>query len=130
MKEFFRRLFNVYPGEEKSALLFAGLGFLWALGVTSGQKFADALFLLHVGAQSLPIAYAIIACILMVMTAFFLKAFHTIKIEHIFISALFVGIVFYAIAYFCLTAQVGMESKIIWYALKIYGTAFLNIEKF
>ena len=127
MKEFFRRLFNIYPGEEKSALLFAGLGFLWAFGVTAGQKFADALFLLHVGAHSLPTAYAIIACILMVLTAFFLKAFNSISIEKIFISALLVGIVFYSVAYFCLAEHIGMESKILWYALKIYGTAFFAI---
>ena len=60
-KGLFQRLFNIYPGEEKQALLFAFLGFIWAFGATCGLKFADALFLLHVGAESLPQAYTMIS---------------------------------------------------------------------
>jgi len=124
MKEFFRRLFNLYSGEEKSALLFTGLGFLWSLGVTSGQKFADALFLLHVGSEFLPQAYAMTACLLMVMAIFFLKAFQTVNIQRIFAGVLLAGICFYTGAFVCSMWQLGMENKIFWYALKIFGSVF------
>lgn len=127
MKGFFRKLFNVYSGEEKNAFLFACLAFLWALAVTSGLKFADALFLLHVGADSLPTVYTLTACIMVVLAAFLLKAFQEVNAQHIFISVLCVGMVFYACAFFCLQANIGVESKWIWFVLRIFGTLFFTI---
>lgn len=124
MKSFFRKLFNIYPGEEKVALLFAGLGFLWAFGVTSGQKFADALFLLHVGADSLPLAYTLAACAMMIMTAFFLKAFHYVPIQRIFATVLLGGVVFYISAYFGLLSMGPQTSPWFWFLLKIFGSVF------
>lgn len=127
MKPFFRRLFNIYAGEERQALLFAALGFLWALGVTLGQKFADALFLIHIGAESLPIAYAIAACVMMLLTAFYLKAFHLIPIDRIFTTVLCAGIAFYSCAYFYLVSHIESESSLLWFALKIFGSGFFAI---
>lgn len=127
MKGFFRRLFNIYSGEEKNALLFAGLGFLWSLGVTSGQKFADALFLLHIGADELPTAYIITACAMMIMAAFFLKAFHVIRIHRTFMGVLFVGAIFYGLAYLCLLLGIGTHSKLFWFTLKIFGSVLFTL---
>lgn len=127
MKGFFRKLFNIYAGEEGNALLFACLGFLWALAVTSGLKFADALFLLHVGAASLPITYMWIACVMVVLAAFLLQAFNHFKAQHIFIAVLLVGACFYGFAFFCLSANIGTETKWIWYVLRIFGSLFLAI---
>lgn len=127
MKGFFRKLFNVYAGEEKHAFFFACLGFMWALAVTSGLKFADALFLLHVGAESLPTAYALTACIMVVLATFLIKAFDKISTERIFIAVLVVGMCFYATAYFCLNANIGIESKRLWFALRIFGSLFFTI---
>ena len=60
-KPLFQRLFNIYPGEEKQALLFAFLGFIWAFGSTCGLKFADALkkakVSIHVGVMPEETAY-------------------------------------------------------------------------
>lgn len=122
MKEFFRRLFNIYAGEEKNACLFACLGFLWALGITSGLKFADALFLIHIGASSLPIAYFLIASVMIVLAAFLLKAFHIISIHRIFITVLLIGALFYTSIYCCLLFEIGAESTWLWFALKIVGS--------
>lgn len=127
MKGFFHKLFNIYSGEERNALLFACLGFLWALAVSSGLKFADALFLLHVGASSLPIAYSLAACVMVVLAAFLLQAFHRFNASRIFVSVLLCGACFYTFAYFCLTAQIGVESKWIWFALRIFGGIFFAI---
>lgn len=127
MKGFFLKLFNIYSGEEKNAFLFAGLGFLWALGVTSGQKFADALFLLHVGADSLPIAYTITACVMMVLAAFLLKAFHVIPIHRIFIGALLTGVIFYSGIFLCLLTNFGTYHREFWFVLKIFGALLFAI---
>lgn len=127
MKGFFRKLFNIYAGEERNALIFAFLGFLWALAVSSGLKFADALFLLHVGASSLPIVYILTACVMVVLAAFLLQAFHLFSAHRIFIAVLLFGAFFYLIAHFCLSANIGIQSKWLWFALRIFGTLFLSI---
>lgn len=127
MKGVFHRLFNIYSGEEKNAFLFAFLGFLWALAVTSGLKFSDALFLIHVGATSLPTVYMCVASGMIVLATFLLKAFHSIRAHRIFITTLIAGACFYGIAYFCLTNHIGIESKCLWYALRIFGTLYFSI---
>lgn len=127
MKGIFHKLFNIYSGEEKNAFLFACLGFLWALAVTSGLKFSDALFLIHVGAASLPTVYMCIACGMMVLATFLLKAFHSMRAHSVFMTALTIGACFYGFAYFCLFNNFGVESQWIWYALRIFGTLFFSI---
>lgn len=127
MKGFFRKLFNIYAGEEKNAFLFACLGFLWALGLTLGLKFADALFLIHVGAESLPTAYTMTACAMIILAAFLLKAFNVISTHRIFITVLITGAFFYIFTYFCLQYDLGIESKWLWYALKIVGSILFTI---
>lgn len=127
MKGFFRKLFNIYPGEGKSAILFALLGFLWAFGATSGLKFADALFLLHVGAEHLPTVYKFTACIMIFLAAFLLYAFHEILIHKIFILSLIVGIIFYTAIEVCLWQDIGVQSGWIWYALRIFGWLFFAV---
>lgn len=127
MREFFHKLFSVYPGEEKKALLFGFLGFIWALAVTSGLKFADALFLLHVGADALPITYKLTSCLMIGLAIFLLYAFHHIPAHRIFCGAVFAGIVFYTFAYFCLVTQMGIESSILWYALRIFGALLFAV---
>lgn len=127
MKVFFRHLFNVYPGEEKNAFLFAILAFLWALAVTSGLKFADALFLLHVGASSLPIAYICTALGMFAIALLLLRVFHTIDIHRIFISVILIGAGFYLFAYLCLLRNLGTESEWLWFALRIFGSLFFTV---
>lgn len=127
MKVFFRKLFNIYPGEEKNAFLFACLGFLWALGVTSGLKFADALFLIHVGAHSLPTVYISASCCLIAISTFLLYAFHVFSTHRIFLSVISVGITFYAFAYFCLLMGYGTDTKWLWYAMRIFGTIMFAV---
>lgn len=127
MKEFLRKLFNVYPGEETKAILFALLGFLWAFGVTGGLKFADALFLLHVGPASLPTTYQLVSCGIIILATIMLYAFNRIAIHRIFITALSVGVIFYLFAYVCLINNIGVESKWIWFTLRVFGSLFFTI---
>ena len=94
-KGFLQRIFHIYPGEERNAWLFASLGFLWAFGVTCGLKFADALFILHVGAESLPQAYTLTSCGMLVIACFLLYAFHKFSPYRIYLTTLSLGISFY-----------------------------------
>ncbi|MFV0339737.1 MAG: hypothetical protein ACK5MA_03775, partial [Parachlamydiaceae bacterium] len=121
MNNFFRKLFNVYAGEEKNALNFALLAFLWAFSISLGWKNADALFLLNVGADSLPIVYGIIAMTMLGIVTFLNHAYNEYPAEKIFVSVVAIGICFYIFAWTCLTLGIGNEGKWLWYCLRAFG---------
>lgn len=127
MNNFFRKLFNVYAGEEKNALNFTLLAFLWALAVSLGWKNADALFLLNVGADSLPIVYGIIATTMLGIVTFLNHAYNEYPAEKIFASVVAIGICFYIFAWTCLSLGVGADGKWLWYCLRSFGWIFFAV---
>jgi len=120
-KGLLQRIFNIYPGEERNALLFAFLGFIWAFGATCALKFADALFLLHVGAESLPQAYTLISFGMFGLSFILLYSFHKFSSYHIYLSTLLLGLFFYIFVFICLTLHIGIDSQWLWFALKLAG---------
>lgn len=120
-KSFLQRIFNLYPGEGSHALTFAILGFLWAFGATCAQKFADALFLLHVGAESLPQAYTLISFGMFGLAFILLYSFHKFSSFKIYLTVLIFGIIFYFFVLSCLLLNFGENSHWLWYALKLAG---------
>ncbi len=120
-KSVIQRIFHIYPGEERRALLFALLGFIWAFGATCGLKFADALFLLHVGAESLPQAYTLIACGMLCLAFVLLYAFHHFTSYRIYLTTLQIGLVFYLFILSCVLFRLGTSSHWLWFALKLGG---------
>lgn len=119
-KNLIQRLFNIYPGEEKKSFLFAALGYLWAFAATSGLKFADALFILHVGADSLPQAYTLTSCGMLAIASLLLYAFHRFSSFTIFSTVLLIGVAFYLCAFFY-TLTLPIEHHAVWYTLKVGG---------
>lgn len=127
MKESLRLLFNIYKGEERNALKFALLGFLWSLGVSLGWKNADALFLLNVGADHLPTAYGIIAGFMIAIASVMLYAYNEFAVHKIFLTVLSVGIAFYSAIFVFLEMGIGQDSKWLWYALRVFGWIFFSV---
>lgn len=126
-KGLLQRLFHLYPGEEKNAFLFAFLGFLWAFGVTCALKFADALFLLHIGAESLPQAYTLTACGMLVIACLLLYAFHHFSPYQIYLTALSIGIASYLFFGTCHFLGIGENSAWFWYVLKLAGFFLFSV---
>lgn len=122
-----QRLFNIYPGEEKNAFLFACLGFIWAFGATCGLKFADALFILHIGAESLPTAYTLTSCSMLIIASILLYAFHHVSSRNIFRATLSLGIIFYIIVFVSLQFGLGLNSPFLWYSLKVFGSILFAV---
>lgn len=120
-KGLLQRIFHIYPGEERQALLFAFLGFIWAFAATCALKFADALFLLHIGAESLPQAYSMIACGMFGLAFVLLYSFHKFSSYRIYLTTLLLGIGFYFFIFICLLLDIGTTSQWLWYALKLAG---------
>lgn len=121
MKSLVRKLFNIYPGEEKNALSFALLGYVWAFAVSLGWKNTDALFILNVGAEHLPTTYFIIALCMIVIASLMIRAYDKLQVHRIFITNLCFAIAFYTAAHFFLLQEMESGSKVIWYALRIFG---------
>jgi hypothetical protein len=117
-----RKWFNLFPGEEKSASLFALLAFLWAIAVTSGLKFADALFLIHIGSDSLPVAYSLSAGCMILIASLLIYGFNRFEAHKIFITALSAGVVFYFCAFLAFNFRIGLESDWLWYLLRVFGS--------
>lgn len=121
-----QRLFNIYPGEGKNAILFAILGFLWAFAATSGLKFADALFILHVGAEALPQVYTLTSCSMIVIASFLLYAFHHFSSYSIFRTTLLAGIIFYSLAFLFLQIYTVIPLSF-WYIIKVFGSILFAV---
>lgn len=122
MADLLRKCFNIFPGEEKSASFFALLAFLWSVAVTSGLKFADALFLIHIGSQDLPYAYSLSAASMILIASLLIYGFHHFQAHKIFITALLFGVAFYLSAFFAFHYSIGLDSDWIWYALRVFGS--------
>jgi hypothetical protein len=116
-----QKVFHIYPDEQRNAVLFAFLGFLWAFGATCALKFADALFLLHVGAEHLPTAYTLNAFGMFGMAFVLLYSFHHFSSYTIYRTTILVGITFYSIVLLCRFLEIGSDSHWFWYSLKLGG---------
>lgn len=116
-----QKVFHIYPDEQQNAFLFAFLGFVWAFGATCALKFADALFLLHVGAEHLPRAYTLNSFGMLGMAFVLLYSFHHFTSYTIYRTSLLIGITFYSFVLLCRGLGIGAESQWFWYALKLSG---------
>src|ERR1700722_14447339 len=61
LKDFFRKLFGIYPGEGTQALRFVRLAICVAFGSSCLDTLSDGLFLENIGAHLLPRVYMTIA---------------------------------------------------------------------
>ncbi|MBS0633837.1 MAG: hypothetical protein JSR37_00050 [Verrucomicrobia bacterium] len=124
LKKHARRLFNVYSGEERKATLFALLGFILSLAVSSAWKLADVLFIIHVGAEELPQAYACVALLLIGMALLLINAFNRFSPTVIFRTLILSGMGFFG----CMAAVLwfGLEQQYswFWFFLKVLSQAF------
>ena len=125
MTPIFRKLFTLFPGEERSALLFALLAFFWASAAASGLKFADALFLLHIGPEKLPLLYSMSAGCMILIATLLIYAFHTFQTYKVFITALSISTLFYLFVF--LSFSYAEKESWIWYVLRVAGSVNLAV---
>ncbi|MCE5294474.1 MAG: hypothetical protein LLF94_07670 [Chlamydiales bacterium] len=124
LKKHARRLFNVYSGEERKVTLFAILGFVLSLAVSSAWKFADVLFILNVGAQELPHAYACVAVLLIGMAVILINAYNRYSPRDIFRTLVCCGMLFFGSM--ATVLWLGLEKQQIWFwfFLKVFSQLF------
>lgn len=125
MRRTLQRLFNLYPGEEKHAVLFAILAFVWSIGSYCGVTLADGMFLEHVGASSLPKAYFLTALGLFAVATLFLYAFHYFTPYRVYYSALVIGICVYISIF--LYSPVTQSPATFWLLFKVFANILMVV---
>ncbi len=124
LKKHIRRLFNVHSGEERKASLFALLGFILSLAVSSAWKFADVLFIINVGADQLPQAYATVALLLIAMAVILINAYNRFTPNSIFAMLMICGMSFFGIMAIALWFGLEKEHAWFWFFLKVLSQIF------
>ena len=117
MKGLFSKLFNLYEGEERNAFLFTLLGFLWSLSINLGLKNADALFLIHVGAEYLPYVYIATALGMILPALILIRVINAIEPSRIFLTVIATAFVFYTI-FLLAIMQFGELPPACWFVLR------------
>ncbi len=116
-----RKLFNLYPGEEKKAGLFAILAFLWSLGGYGFLTLSEGMFLEHVGAHALPPVYLGNAVSMCLLSAFLLFALQRLSLHILLTWVLLGAIACNTILYLLLVGTSFPHAISFWYLFKILG---------
>jgi ATP/ADP translocase len=119
MRQNICRLFSLNLGEERKVLQFSLLGFLLALTTTIGIRFSDALFLFHVGSQSLPSVYTYISCGMIFLAPVLLCSYHKLEAGKIFFYMASIILLFYSGAFLYFQSGGAFTSEWPWYMLRV-----------
>lgn len=114
----------MFSGEEQRVSLFALLGFLLSLAVSSAWKLSDALFLIHLGSKSLPVAYASVALLLIGMALVLLHAFNRFTPTTIFRTFVFCGVTFFGTMAAGFWLGIDKGHPWFWFFLKVISQLF------
>lgn len=123
MQQNLRKLFNIYPGEEKRLLYFSLLSFLWAFSAACAAKLSDAIFLVQLGSQNLPKAFVCISLSLFSLLAIILSLLNKISLNKIYQSLLCFSASVFVITYFTFSAE--LENQGLCFFLKVFSYSFL-----
>ena len=116
-----RKLFNLYPGEGRSASLFLALGFLWSLGAFGGLTLSEGMFLEHIGSKELPFSYLLTASSMCILAAILLFALSRLSIPHLLFCVISSFIGCNLLLYFLLSVPELVTTATLWYLFKIIG---------
>ncbi|MBB65097.1 MAG: hypothetical protein CMO81_08540 [Waddliaceae bacterium] len=119
MLSYFRRLFSIFRGEEKSAMIFALLGFTWAFAGSAGLKLSDAAFLIRIGGEDLSNSYILSALCLFTIAYFYIRALNRYSLYQIYSSVLLICSIFYAILSLSIWSPLAEKIEWIWYVYRV-----------
>lgn len=118
------RLFNLYPGEERRAGAFAILGYLWAVSSFGGLILTEALLLLHVGEEALPLSYIVTAGLFMLVTVGLLWVVEEFSPQQLLCGAAITGAAFYVYVSLHIAQGWVPDSQLAWVILKSVSYIF------
>jgi hypothetical protein len=119
MRERTHRLLNLYSGEGKQALVFAILGFVLFFAIFLGYKLSDTLFLINLSAKRLPLAYGVIASILICSALLIILAYHRHTARTVFFRVVLIALIFYSAITVACVMGIVQASSWSWFILKV-----------
>lgn len=119
MKERAHKLFNLYSGEGYQAIFFAILAFVLFFAASLAWKISDALFLIHLSASRLPLAYGCISCALIACVSIVLYAYNRNTTSQVFYRLLLIATTFYAVVTVTLFTDFAKSTPWTWFVLKV-----------
>ncbi|MBN2479229.1 MAG: hypothetical protein JXA94_03290 [Parachlamydiales bacterium] len=121
MKKILRKVFGIFPGEEKNILRFIRLSIVWAIGSCLAETLAISLFTEKIGAEFLSYTYLITAIVMIGVSClymYFLKLISAYKIMNITMTVA-------AVVYTMITLTLFFNPpKIFWIFLQIFSYTF------
>ena len=121
MKERAYRLFNLYSDEGKQALFFSILGYCLFFAIFLGSKLSDTIFITHLSATKLPLAYGTIALILVMSSLVVILAYSRYSVQSVFFKYLFLGLIFYSTASILLALGFAQTSSLSYFFFKVFA---------
>ncbi len=121
MRDLFRRVFGIFPGEGKNVARFLRLAIVWAIGSCIAETLAMGLFTEKIGAKFLPETYVITSLVMMSVSClyvYFLRFTTPYKIMKT--TMLVAAIIYSSISITFFTTP----PKWFWYFLQIFSHSF------
>lgn len=121
------RLFSIYRGEGKRALLFCFLSFISALSLICGVTLADGLFLEEVGGSGIALSFLLTALTMLAVSTLYLYALHRFSIGQLNLGLCFMMLLFYGVL---AAPQLGIGPPVgpwFWYFMKAGSYMFLAV---
>ncbi|MBI5346896.1 MAG: MFS transporter [Chlamydiae bacterium] len=100
-----RNAFGIYPGESRNAFRFIRLAFIIAFATSIADTMSIGLFLEHVGADKLPITYAVSAFTMFVFFSLFLYFLRIFSSYKILLNVMLIATCCYAFFAFVIQAH-------------------------
>lgn len=121
-----RKILKINPGEGKKVFSFAFFAAMLQAGLAIGISCADALFLIHVGAEKLPHIYVATPFLMIVYIPVFAYLMNRLGIDRLLFLTMSVLVAGGAMLYLCLSPGLvpGFDTPptVFYYAAKLYTT--------
>ena len=108
-------------GETTRLVLFCVLAFITSTATAIGYQISDAMFLLHRGADELPLSYAVSGTVSLACAGVLFVGYHRFSSFRMFIWLHASNTIYYACATFWLSRTHTVESAVPWFVLKAGG---------
>lgn len=121
MRHFIRKVFGIFPGEEKNVFRFIKLATIWAIGSCTAETLSLGLFTEKVGAMYLPNTYIMMALTMILVSCLYMYILKFVSPYRLMIVTLAIA----AITYTGITlALFTTPPKWFWYFLRVFTRTF------
>jgi hypothetical protein len=121
VKNFFRKIFGIFPGESKSVINFVKLGIIWAIGSCIAETLALGQFTQQIGSAMLPNAYMITSFTMIFVSCLYMYFLRFTSPYKIMITTMIIA----AITYFLISIFLFFNPpRLFWFFLQIFSYSF------